>query len=422
MPFDDPAISVRNLTKTYRLFGHAGDRVKQFLTFGVKQFHREFTALKDLSFDINKGEAVGIIGRNGSGKSTLLQLICGILKPTSGTVQTHGRISALLELGAGFNPEFTGRENVYFQGALMGFTKTEMDARFDDIVAFADIGEFIDQPVRTYSSGMFVRLAFAAMIHADADILVIDEALAVGDEAFQRKCFSKLLDYLDGNGKILLFVSHNIRQVERICSRAIWLEDGRVVQQGQAGEICAAYQDRIHQRVQGMHERSKLRPTFADSGEVDVIRLQLFKDADEEPVDEVEIHTAVKVVIDFRCHSRLVAPDIIVGFHTTESVFIAAASTAILPTQPDFPAGEHRVEVRVADLILLPGVYQMRLGFLDRHLRPMWSGHKLSTFRVTAPAQANLVRLPPGLVDMPFEWTFNEGRRDENYSEAISDT
>ena len=285
MPSDDVAISVTNLTKTYRLFSHPGDRIKQFFTLGIKQYHRQFTALKDISFDIKTGETIGIIGRNGSGKSTLLQLICGILKPTVGAVQTHGRISALLELGAGFNPEFTGRENVYFQGALMGFTNADMDARFDDIEAFAEIGEFIDQPVRTYSSGMFVRLAFAAMIHADADILVIDEALSVGDEAFQRKCFDKLQDYLEGNEKILLFVSHNVRQVERICSRAIWLEDGCVVQQGSASETCAAYQAKIHQQVLGTQELSKPLPTIADSGEVEVIRLQLLTDTGEEPVD-----------------------------------------------------------------------------------------------------------------------------------------
>jgi len=407
MPSDDVAISARNLNKTYRLFSHPGDRIKQFFTLGIKQYHRQFTALKDISFDIKKGETVGIIGRNGSGKSTLLQLICGILKPTLGAVQTHGRISALLELGAGFNPEFTGRENVYFQGALMGFTKADMDGLIDDIAAFADIGEFLDQPVRTYSSGMFVRLAFAAMIHADADILVIDEALSVGDEAFQRKCFNKLLDYLDGNGKILLFVSHNVRQVERICSRAIWLEDGRMIEQGAAGEVCAAYQSRIHQQVQGGHETEKPLPNVADSGEVEVIRLNLLTGMDDEPVDEIEIHTALRVVVEFRCHSLLVAPDILVGFQTTDSVAVAAFSTSTLPARPDFQAGTHRVEVRVPDLPLLPGAYHMWLTFLDRHLRVMWAGRKLITFRVSAPAGSSLVRLPPGLVDIPCEWWFH---------------
>ncbi|PKO58767.1 MAG: ABC transporter ATP-binding protein, partial [Betaproteobacteria bacterium HGW-Betaproteobacteria-17] len=200
----DIAISVRNLSKTYRIFGHPGDRIKQALTLGRVPFHREFTALKDVSFEIKKGETVGIIGRNGSGKSTLLQLLCGILKPSSGSVTVNGRVSALLELGAGFNPEFTGRENVYFQGALMGFTRRQMEERFDDIAAFADIGEFVDQPVRMYSSGMFVRLAFAVAIHMEPEILVVDEALGVGDAAFQSKCFQRISAIREGGGSILL--------------------------------------------------------------------------------------------------------------------------------------------------------------------------------------------------------------------------
>lgn len=224
---NDIAISVKNLTKTYRIFGHPGDRIKQALTFGQKQFHKEFTALKDVSFEIKKGETVGIIGRNGSGKSTLLQLICGILKPTSGSVEVNGRISALLELGAGFNPEFTGRENIYFQGAVLGIAEEEMMLRFSDITAFADIGEFIDQPVRIYSSGMFVRLAFAVAVHVDSEILVVDEALAVGDGAFQAKCL-KHIDAIRKRGGTILIVTHAIEQVAHHCDRALLLDYGNL--------------------------------------------------------------------------------------------------------------------------------------------------------------------------------------------------
>ena len=224
----DIAVSVQNLTKTYRIFGHPGDRIKQALTFGRRPFHREFTALKDVSFDIRKGETVGIIGRNGSGKSTLLQLICGILKPTSGTVNVYGRISALLELGAGFNPEFTGRENVYFQGAVMGFSKPQMDARFEEIATFAGIGEFIDQPVRTYSSGMFVRLAFSVAISVEPDILVVDEALAVGDVGFQGRCLERV-EAIRRSGGTVLLVTHSMEQVAHHCDRAILLDHGGVL-------------------------------------------------------------------------------------------------------------------------------------------------------------------------------------------------
>jgi ABC-type polysaccharide/polyol phosphate transport system ATPase subunit len=228
MASDDIAISVRNLTKSYRLFGHPGDRIKQFFSLGLKQYHRGFTALKDVSFDIRKGETVGIIGRNGSGKSTLLQLISGILKPTSGTVQVNGRVSALLELGAGFNPEFTGRENAYFQGAIMGFTGAQIDERFDKIAAFADIGEFIDQPVRTYSSGMYVRLAFSVAIHMEPEILIVDEALSVGDTAFQAKCLI-LMKALQSRGDItIVFVSHDLVLVKNLCHRVLTLSHGQI--------------------------------------------------------------------------------------------------------------------------------------------------------------------------------------------------
>ncbi len=234
----DIAISVKNLTKTYRIFGHPGDRIKQALTLGRVRFHNEFTALRDVSFEIKKGEAVGIIGRNGSGKSTLLQLICGILKPTSGAVQVNGRVCALLELGSGFNPEFTGRENIYFQGAVAGFSRQQVDERVADIIAFADIGEFIDQPVRTYSSGMFVRLAFAVIAHADAEILVVDEALAVGDAVFTQKCMRFLRNFMN-TGTVLL-VSHDLAIVGALCERVLWIE-GRLRDSGAAGAICESY-------------------------------------------------------------------------------------------------------------------------------------------------------------------------------------
>ncbi len=241
----DIAISVRNLSKTYRLFGHPGDRIKQFFSFGFKQYHREFTALNDVSFDIRKGETVGIIGRNGSGKSTLLQLICGILKPSSGSTQINGRISALLELGAGFNPEFTGRENVYFQGALTGFTQEQMHERFEKIAAFADIGEFIDQPVRTYSSGMFVRLAFAVNAHVNADVLVIDEALSVGDALFVQKCMRYINTYICGGGTVL-FVSHDIAAVAQLCQTVYWLADGEIKRHGDPKTVIAGYIESLY--------------------------------------------------------------------------------------------------------------------------------------------------------------------------------
>lgn len=296
MPSTDIAISVRNLTKAYRLFGHPGDRIKQFFSLGLKQYHREFTALKDVSFDIKKGETVGIIGRNGSGKSTLLQLICGILKPSSGMVRVHGRISAMLELGAGFNAEFTGRENVYFQGMLMGFTQVQVDARFDAIAAFADIGTFIDQPVRTYSSGMFIRLAFAVAVHVDPDILVIDEVLAVGDMAFQKKCFDRIYD-LQSKGVTILIVSHNPYHIERLCDRAAAIRQGRLTALGPAKDVLADY----HEMMQ--HDLPLLGPAGdyrrEGTGELRFTRLWLESDSEAgEPASNYPLRIHAEVQAD----------------------------------------------------------------------------------------------------------------------------
>lgn len=258
----DVAVTADRLTKTYRIFDHPGDRIKQAFTLGRKSFHRGFTALEDVSFEIGKGETVGIIGRNGSGKSTLLQLVCGILKPTSGKVEVDGRIAALLELGSGFNPEFTGRENVYFQGAILGLQKSEMADRFDDIAAFAGIGEFIDQPVRTYSSGMFVRLAFSVAVHVDPKILVVDEALAVGDADFQAKCFQRIKAFQKSGGSILL-VTHSLEQVGHFCDRALLLERGKLVADGTASQTLTTYGERTSGTGRRMESAAGARDTFS---------------------------------------------------------------------------------------------------------------------------------------------------------------
>jgi homopolymeric O-antigen transport system ATP-binding protein len=225
------AIRARHLGKSYQVYQRPGDRLKQFVWRGRRRFYREFWALRDVSFDVTPGATVGIIGRNGSGKSTLLQLICGTLTPTTGSVELHGRVAALLELGAGFNLEFTGRENVFMYGAVLGLTEQEIRDRYDHILAFADIGTFIDMPVKTYSSGMFVRLAFSVAINVDPDVLIIDEALAVGDARFQQRCMAKLRQ-LQERGVSVLFVSHDVEAVKRLCKHVLILHDGEVVNQG----------------------------------------------------------------------------------------------------------------------------------------------------------------------------------------------
>ena len=229
----ETVISVKNLTKTYRLYENTKQRILEGLFPFVKPKHQEFHALDDVSFDIHKGEIVGIIGKNGSGKSTLLKIITGVLQGTSGVVDVKGRVSALLELGSGFNPEYTGLENIYMNGTLMGVTREEMSKRVQEIVDFADIGDFINQPVKNYSSGMFVRLAFAVAINVDADILIVDEALAVGDVAFQAKCMAKMSQIMK-KGTTILFVTHDMNTVKRLCQKCIYLKKGKKVMEGPA--------------------------------------------------------------------------------------------------------------------------------------------------------------------------------------------
>ncbi len=236
----DVAIRLDGVNKFYNIYDKPYHRLLQGIFRGKRTFHDVFWALKDISFEVRKGETLGIIGANGAGKSTLLQIVSGTLRPSSGRVEVFGRVAALLELGAGFNPEFSGRENVFVYGSVLGIPKEEIEARYDEIAAFADIGEFIDQPVKKYSSGMYVRLAFAISACVDPDILIIDEALAVGDTRFQIKCVQRLRK-LREQGKTILFVSHSMEMVKRFCENAVWLKHGEICQQGPASYVCDSY-------------------------------------------------------------------------------------------------------------------------------------------------------------------------------------
>jgi lipopolysaccharide transport system ATP-binding protein len=241
----DAAIKVDRLGKCYHIYKKPSARLLQMLTRGRRHYYREFWALHDVSFEIGRGETVGIVGRNGSGKSTLLQLICGTLNPSSGSISTNGRIAALLELGSGFNPEFTGRENVYLNAAILGLSRPEIDSKLDEILAFAEIDDFVDETVRTYSSGMLVRLAFSVAINVDPDILIVDEALSVGDELFQRKCFAKI-DAIRSKGTTILFVSHSASTIVQLCDRAILIDEGAKLAEDTPKSIVGAYQKLLY--------------------------------------------------------------------------------------------------------------------------------------------------------------------------------
>lgn len=247
VPHDEPVIRVRNLSKCYQIYEKPSDRLRQFVLPRIrrifklsdKRYYKEFWALKDVSFDVFRGETVGIIGRNGAGKSTLLQMLCGTLHPSEGTVEVSGRVAALLELGSGFNPEFSGRENVYLNAAVWGLSRQEVESRYASIVEFSEIGDFVEQPVKTYSSGMMMRLAFAVIAHVDADVLIVDEALSVGDAYFTQKCMRFLRRFMERG--TVLFVSHDTGAVVNLCDSAIWLAAGKVRSKGAPKELSNQY-------------------------------------------------------------------------------------------------------------------------------------------------------------------------------------
>ncbi|WP_279485868.1 ABC transporter ATP-binding protein [Aeromonas veronii] len=260
LSYPPSCLQVINVSKTYRVFDTPSQRLKDLI--GLNGRHQDVVALQNTSFSLVHGETVAIVGANGSGKSTLLQLICGTLTPSTGTIKRHGRIAALLELGAGFNPEFTGLENVFLNASINGLTQEQTEAILPDILAFADIGEHVYQPVKTYSSGMYVRLAFAVAIHVEPDILIIDEALAVGDEAFQRKCFARLRD-LQSRGVSILFVSHSAESVVSLCDRALLLDHGQLLLDGPPRQVVAQYQKLLYARPE---QREQVRAEIRNEG------------------------------------------------------------------------------------------------------------------------------------------------------------
>jgi ABC-type polysaccharide/polyol phosphate transport system ATPase subunit len=260
MKRDDVVISIDNVSKLYRLYQNLNDRLKEALHPFKKKYHHDFYALEGVSFDIYKGETVGIIGKNGSGKSTLLKIIVGIIPPSSGAVNVIGDIAALLELGAGFNPEYSGLENIYLQGTIMGFSRKQMDEKIPSILSFADIGDFIHQPVNNYSSGMFARLAFAIAINVEPQILIVDEALSVGDIFFQNKCFRKM-DEIKKNGTTILFVSHDLFSVKQFCNRAVWLDQGSIKAIGEVEVVTNAFQNSIFEDINNRVFKQRVNQT-----------------------------------------------------------------------------------------------------------------------------------------------------------------
>lgn len=358
----DIAISVRNVSKSYKVFDKPQYRLWQSLLGNRKKLYREFWALKDVSFNIKKGECIGIIGKNGSGKSTILQLIAKILAPTTGEVEVNGRVSALLELGSGFNPEFTGRENVITNGVIMGLSEEDILKKMPEIEAFAEIGEFIDQPVKTYSSGMFVRLAFSCAIHVDPDILIIDEALAVGDMRFQLKCIEKLKKF-KLEGKTILFVSHDSFMVRNFCDQAIWMMDGRIHLRGDVKTVTEQYQDFM--KYEGETKNIRSDQEIGESRQILTINKVIMQDQRNKEKERFQFGETFSVNIHYSIKERISGIVAGVAIYDKQNNYICGLNTKLdsfpLPTEP----GDYNLVLHYDEMKLLPGTYFLDIGFFE---------------------------------------------------------
>jgi ABC-type polysaccharide/polyol phosphate transport system ATPase subunit len=370
MSSDRPTvIQAQRLSKTYRVFNHPADRLKQvFAGTNGRQYYSPAHALSDVSFEVERGEAVGIVGRNGSGKSTLLQIICGTLRSTSGSIHVEGRISPLLELGSGFNPEFTGRENVYLSAAVLGLSRPETDERFEQIANFASIGEFLERPVKTYSSGMFARLAFSVAVHVDPDILVVDEALSVGDLAFQQKCIRRMFD-LRERGLTLLFVSHDPYQVKTVCKRALYLRDGKLVSFGDAGTVVDAYLADLHTAPMNSLSSNEERNTPADGFSPYQITGVQLSHGSGEPTRSIRTGDNVELSMEFRrlCDDATEPLSFVFNLYRADGLYLCGTTTLMDGHPPFESASSGRVTVSFPDMPLLAGRYYWRVAVNDQH-------------------------------------------------------
>ena len=406
-------IEVSHLTKEYRL-GAIQSLKKTLLNTGARIIGRQieerplFKALDDVSFSIEPGEVVGIIGHNGAGKSTLLKMLAKISTPTRGSVAVNGRIAPLIEVGAGFVPDFTGRENVYLNGAILGMSKKEIDRKFDEIVDFAEMAEFIDTPIKRYSSGMQVKLAFSVATSVEAEILIVDEVLAVGDIAFQRKCLGRMESLINEQGRTVLIVGHNIRQLERICSRMILLRHGQVELDGSPGEVSKLFLDEttLAQTGDTLKLDEAIKPSV-DTKEIEVLRIELVseKRSDGTPVCPLFSDLRLKVTVNVPHPIKNV--EINIGLHNPEMVFMTKSSTSLLNSPIDLAPGTHTIEMIIDELSLCPGTYGVGMGIYDWTRRPLWTGNRLIWLVIEATAEL-APKLPQGtLAYMPARWSIS---------------
>jgi len=363
-----------------------------------------FRALDDVDFRVDAGEVVGIIGQNGAGKSTLLKLLAGISKPTRGSVAVRGKVAPLIEVGAGLVPDLTGRENTFLNAFILGMRRAEIAQKFDEIIAFAELEDFVDTPVKRYSSGMRVRLGFAIATSVEADVLIVDEVLSVGDLAFQRKCFDRMEELIKRQGRTVIIVSHNIRHIERICTSAILLEHGRVLQSGKPTDVCNRYYEesdrRIRKHVGTATGGRGLR--LANSGEVELVGITI-RDASGREITTVEYGSDITISIVYRVHSELVNAIFGLGIHTTDLLYLADRTTEDdRVVQPFIAPGAYTLNCRIKHFPFLPGVYSLRLRILTGEIcRMAFYSEALHPFHVTHAHKSR----PEGFVALDTSWT-----------------
>jgi len=388
----DVAVRAHWLGKAYHLYRRPRDRLKQLLWRGRRRFYHEIRALDDVSFTIQRGETVGIIGENGSGKSTLLQLLAGTLSPSRGSCEVAGRVAALLELGAGFDPEFTGRENVYVNASILGLRRAEIDARFAAIAAFADIGDFLDRPVKTYSSGMYVRLAFAVAVSVEPDVLLVDEALAVGDLRFQMKCLEHMRT-LQARGVTILLVSHSVEMVRRFCQRCLWLDAGELVLDGPAASVTDRYLE--HMTAATPDPRVLRADGLGTLARIDSVTLSDATVAAFEPL---------RVTVDYEIIEEHLPTFLLgVALYTLDRSYVFGPNTSLDGVEVPATRGRHRVDYVIPSLPLLGGTYMVDAGlFVDRGLACLDYRLDAGRFVVEAPYFSE------GMVHIEHRWEVAE--------------
>lgn len=370
----EPIIEIKNITKTYELYDKPVDRLKEALSIKRKSHHQEYHAINNVSFNIEKGESVGIVGTNGAGKSTILKMITGVLKPTSGQILVHGRIAALLELGAGFNMEYTGIENIYLNGTRMGHKKNEIAQKVAPIVEFADIGDFINQPVKTYSSGMFARLAFALAINVEPDILIVDEALSVGDTRLQVKCIDKMKE-LKSKGTTILFVSHATEQIKRFCNRAIWMEHGQVKMDGESSQIVDIYENymKFGVDIESLTGEKKGEEIKEEKIEVEEDNRTIAKDIiaaiEDIKLEKIIYHTFdnFKVTVSYEIFEENIENFLVgVAIYTADrKEYVFGPNTFLEKVMVPGTQGKHKITYEIPKIPLIQGAYVIDVGLFN---------------------------------------------------------